>query len=70
MHKLVCSNSDINQEAIREQYILGSGRVVTMESTQPLLAIMRNKQYWLYPGNESKTIAKLLDTGFICDGDL
>ena len=41
-----------------------------MDIDQWLIAIVRNKQYWLYQGNESKTITKFFDTGFTCDGTL
>ena len=67
--KIVCSNSDINQEAIREQSRLGGDGGDNIESTYQLLAIVRNKQYWLYLVNESNMIAKLFDTGFVCDGN-
>ena len=43
--KLVCSNSDINQEVIMEQCILGINRGSNMESTNQLLVIVRNNQY-------------------------
>ena len=35
-----------------------------------LIEILISKQYWLYLRIESKTIAKLFDTGFTCDGFL
>ena len=31
---------------------------------------MRNNQYWMYLGNESKIISKLFDMGFACGGNL
>ena len=68
MKKLVCINSDSNQEAIRNQYQLGSDGGATMESTYLLVLTVRNIQYWMYLVNESKRIAKFFDIGFACDG--
>ena len=41
-----------------------------MGSVQILLAIVKNKQYWLYLVNVSNMIAKLFDIGFACNGTL
>ena len=43
--KIFCSNSDRNEEVIRDQYQLGGCWVVAMDSTNQFLAIVRNNQY-------------------------
>ena len=66
MDKLVCSNivratrkrSGINTNS--DQGAVGGGG---MEIAQWFLAIVINKQYWLYLRNESNMIAKFFDAG-------
>ena len=43
--KLFCSNSNINQEAIRQQWLLESNQVATMKRTNQWLEIMINIHY-------------------------
>ena len=61
-----------NQKALRKKQQQQSGRYrgESMQIAQCLLAIVRNKQYWLHLGNESNTITKFFDTWFACDGTL
>ena len=70
MEKLVFSNIDNGQEAMREQHQLVSNWGTNIGSAQQLLAIVRNKKYRLYLRNASTMIAKFFDTGFTCDGNL
>ena len=70
MDKLLCRNSEIIQEAIREKQQLGSNGGSIMDITQRSIAMVRNSQYWLYLGNESNMIRKFFDTGLACDGNM